>query len=146
MRLVAVKLRFSWGWLLNSSLGVLRGVCGTCCFTEDDANGYKQKRILSSNEERSFWKHQKGRTKETLLMQWTTLTVLQEGSCPLSRNYQEAEKIRFILKETNGVHNWFSNFCSCMLTRSTTQENSRHHIWNTPRWLCMWVNFSTHFQ
>lgn len=38
--------------------------------------------------------HQEGRSKETLLMHWTVLTMLREGSYSLYRNYQEAEKIR----------------------------------------------------
>lgn len=39
------------------------------------------------------FQHEEGRSKETLLMHWTVLTMLQKGSYPLYRNYQEAEKI-----------------------------------------------------
>ena len=66
-----------------------------CCFTEDDAHSYKQKRILYQTEGVNS-QHQEGRNKETLLMHWTFLTMLQEGSYPLYRNYQEAEKIRLL--------------------------------------------------
>jgi hypothetical protein len=38
--------------------------------------------------------YQEATSKETLLMHWTVLTMLHEGSYPLYGNYQEAEKIR----------------------------------------------------
>jgi hypothetical protein len=99
MRLVAVKFRLNWRWILNSSLGVLRGGMWHVLFHWR----WMMQTVINRKEychqtESVYSQHQEGRSKETLILHWTVLTMLQEGSYPP----ESTERL-------GGISNWIGS-------------------------------------